>query len=101
MALALRPFHSPEHVVKSMKLDDATFAIDVSSELHKIELNLRRQKLEQQWKREGKGCHTPEEVQEMQAWVESQLEEGAASDIQIKLPRDRKVCFGASFAVLI
>ena len=74
-----------------MKIDDATFNTDIPSELRRIENMLREQKLEQQWKKEGRGTGLAEEQETMQEWVRDQLEQGAAAEVQLKLPYRSKV----------
>eukprot|EP01061_Rhynchopus_euleeides_P004886 TRINITY_DN14087_c0_g1_i2.p1 TRINITY_DN14087_c0_g1~~TRINITY_DN14087_c0_g1_i2.p1 ORF type:complete len:433 (+),score=178.76 TRINITY_DN14087_c0_g1_i2:93-1391(+) len=82
---------NPEQYLRSMKIDDATFNTDIPSELRRIEVLLREQKLEQQWKKEGRGAGLGDEQQAMQDWVHGQLEQGAASEVQLKLPYKAKL----------
>ena len=93
-------FYDPEQYLKNMKIEDATFNTDIPGELKRIETMLRQNKLEQQWKKEGRANNLesdevdPEEA--MSSWVHQQLEQGACSEVQLKLPYKKKVCAGAS-----
>eukprot|EP01063_Lacrimia_lanifica_P010570 TRINITY_DN172_c0_g1_i1.p1 TRINITY_DN172_c0_g1~~TRINITY_DN172_c0_g1_i1.p1 ORF type:complete len:383 (+),score=196.23 TRINITY_DN172_c0_g1_i1:208-1356(+) len=68
-----------------MKIHDATFDTDIQTELNRIERVLRSQKLEQQWRKEGRG-EGKECEGEMQQWIQQQLDAGACSEVQLKLP---------------
>eukprot|EP00659_Diplonema_papillatum_P011506 gene11506-17715_t len=82
----------PMKSLKQLKHHDATFDTDIASELHQIELRLRQQKLEQQWRKEGRGqdLHPDEVDNAMQQWVKEQLEAGGANEVHLKLPSRKR-----------
>eukprot|EP01059_Diplonema_ambulator_P018188 TRINITY_DN3038_c0_g3_i2.p1 TRINITY_DN3038_c0_g3~~TRINITY_DN3038_c0_g3_i2.p1 ORF type:complete len:435 (+),score=178.66 TRINITY_DN3038_c0_g3_i2:482-1786(+) len=88
----------PQKRLGIMKKEDATFNTDINKELQRIELLLRQQKLEQQWRKEGRGqdMHPDEEHDAMVDWIQEQLEHGACSEVQLKLPKKKRTDLGAA-----
>ena len=87
--------------LKDLKLQDATFDTDIREELSNIELHLRQQKLETQWRKEGRGqdLHGEEEEARMMEWITEQLESGAASEVQLRLPSHGRTDTGGNSVV--
>eukprot|EP01060_Flectonema_neradi_P022580 TRINITY_DN3081_c2_g1_i1.p1 TRINITY_DN3081_c2_g1~~TRINITY_DN3081_c2_g1_i1.p1 ORF type:complete len:427 (+),score=106.01 TRINITY_DN3081_c2_g1_i1:49-1329(+) len=85
-------YGGPMDAIKELKLQDATFDTNIREELGNIELHLRQQKLETQWRKEGRGqdLHGEEEEAKMMEWISEQLESGAASEVQLRLPATRR-----------
>eukprot|EP00755_Sulcionema_specki_P022191 Sspe_Gene.75915::Locus_47435_Transcript_1_1_Confidence_1.000_Length_1482::g.75915::m.75915 len=80
----------PMEALKRLKHNDVAFGTDIQQELEEIELRLRRQKLETQWQKEGKGqgMNPEDEVVAMQEWIEEQIQKGGG-EVNLKLPKQR------------
>eukprot|EP01064_Diplonema_japonicum_P001893 TRINITY_DN11250_c0_g2_i1.p1 TRINITY_DN11250_c0_g2~~TRINITY_DN11250_c0_g2_i1.p1 ORF type:complete len:448 (+),score=141.09 TRINITY_DN11250_c0_g2_i1:41-1345(+) len=82
----------PQKRLGDMKKEDAMFNTDINKELQRIELLLKQQKLEQQWRKEGRGqeLHPDEEEDAMLEWINEQIQQGAASEVKLRLPTQKR-----------
>eukprot|EP01061_Rhynchopus_euleeides_P004885 TRINITY_DN14087_c0_g1_i1.p1 TRINITY_DN14087_c0_g1~~TRINITY_DN14087_c0_g1_i1.p1 ORF type:complete len:399 (+),score=188.23 TRINITY_DN14087_c0_g1_i1:162-1358(+) len=89
MTLVLTKQSANPEFVKKLKIEDANMTTHIPTELHKITLHLRRQKLAQQWKKEGRGQGLEDDDVAMEAWVQEQLEQGGASEIDVRVSKKK------------